>query len=87
MTSIDPQVWRYLSRMHQLAIELSTGMRHSRGPLLRSMYLEGLIDTDLRGTAANKRMVLQAMVDQYGELVPGWEPSPSIKRALNEEDA
>lgn len=79
---MNPHAWVFLSRMHQLALELNTGMKHSRGPLLRAMYREGLIDAPLRGTRANKRMVLQAMVDLYRELNPGWESSPSVARAL-----
>lgn len=76
--------WQFLSRMHQLALELNTGMTHSRGPILRAMYREGLIDADLRGTRANKRAVLALMVDTMRENVPGWEPSASVTRALSD---
>lgn len=76
------RAWVFLSRMHQLALELNTGMTHSRGPILRSMYLEGLIDADLKGTRKNKRAVLEMMVETYREAMPGWEPSESVKRAL-----
>lgn len=75
--------WVFLSRMHQLALELNTDMRHSRGPILASMYAEGLIDVKLRGTRANKRAVLALMVETYAENVPGWTPSASVTRALS----
>lgn len=74
--------WVWLSRMHQLAIELNTGMRSSRGPILAGMFREGLIDVNLRGTAANKRMVLAAMVETMTEQDPEYVPSASIRRAL-----
>lgn len=74
--------WVFLSRMHQIALELNTGMKNSNGPILRNMYREGLIDVELRGTVQNKRMVLQMMVDHYKSLMPEWEPSESVKRAL-----
>ena len=74
--------WVFLSRMHQLALEINTDMRHSRGPILRNMYREGLIDVELRGTKSNKRAVLGLMVETYRENVPGWNPSPSVMRAL-----
>lgn len=81
--SIDPKTWVFLSRMHQLALELNApGLKAMRMPILRAMHLEGLIDTELRGTVANKRTVLAAMVEQHREATPGWEPSESIKRAL-----
>lgn len=74
--------WVWLSRMHQIALELNTGLKHSGGPILASMYRQGLIDVNLRGTKANKKMVLAAMVEQYAEAMPDWEPSASIKEAL-----
>jgi hypothetical protein len=78
------EAWRFLSRMHQLALELNTGMRHSRGPILRSMYLEGLLPTELRSTRANKLRVLRVLCDVYAEAVPGWAPSGSVARALGD---
>lgn len=77
--------WVFLSRMHQIALELNTGMKHSRGPILKAMYMEGLIDVELRGTEKNKRMVLGLMVDSYKEVMPNWEPGPSVKKALGRE--
>lgn len=78
------RAWVFLSRMHQLALELNTDMRHSRGPILRSMFLEGLIDVSLRGTRANKRAVLSAMVETMREADPAYSPSASIRRALSD---
>lgn len=77
--------WVFLSRMHQLALELNTGLKHSRGPILKAMFMEGLIDADLKGTKKNKKMVLGLMVDTYKEIMPEWEPSPSVIRALGRE--
>lgn len=78
--------WVFLSRMHQIALELNTGMKHSSGvPILRAMHREGLIDVELRGTKANKRAVLTLMVETYRENVPGWEPPASVTRALSGE--
>lgn len=76
------QVFQWLRFMHMIALELNTGMGHSQGPILRALYRAGLIDAELRGTKANKRMVLQAMVDGYKQAVRGYEPSDSIKKAL-----
>ena len=78
--------WIYRSRMSQLSIELLTGMRHSRGPILASMYAEGLIDAPLRGTKINKQRVLRAMCDQMTESMAAasvvWEMPDTIRRAL-----
>lgn len=74
--------WRFLSRMHQIALELNTGMTNSRGPILRAMHREGLIDVELKGTAGNKRKVLALMVDKMKEFNPSYTPSLSIERAL-----
>lgn len=78
------RAWVWLSRMHQLALEINTDMRHSRGPILTSMYAEGLIDVKLRGTRANKRMVLALMVETMREADPKYSPGASIRRALSD---
>lgn len=87
-TSLDnpgaTAAWQWLSRMHQIAMELNTDMRHSRGPILAAMFHEGLIDVKLRGTRANKRMVLAAMVETMREADPNYRPSASITRALSD---
>lgn len=75
--------WRFLSRMHQIALELNTGMHHSRGPILASMYAEGLIDVKLRGTRANKKAVLALMVETMKTADPDYRPGASIRRALD----
>src|SRR5690348_918653 len=77
------RAWHFLSRMHQIALELNTGMRNSRGPILTILYREGLLDAPLRGTAANKRAVLAAMVETMQEADPAYRPSASIVRALS----
>jgi hypothetical protein len=83
-TPAQINAWVFLSRMHQLALELNCpGMKAARVPILAAMYRAGMIDVNLRGTRANKLAVLGAMVDTYRENVPGWEPSPSIARALS----
>lgn len=74
--------WHFLSRMHQLAIELNTGMKHSKGPILANMYREGLIDVNLRGTRANKIAVLAMMVETMTAADPTYTPSAGIARAL-----
>lgn len=76
------QVFQWLRFMQMIALELNTGMGHSQGPILRALYRAGLIDAELRGTKANKRMVLQAMVEQMQEMDPTYVPSPSITEAL-----
>lgn len=73
--------WVFLSRMFQLALELNTEIRH-RGPILRAMYNDGILDEKLTNNDTNKRLVLQAMVDLKKKLQPGWEPSASIAAAL-----
>lgn len=83
MSSVDPGMWLFLSRMHQLALELNTDMKAGRMPILKSMYRAGLIDVELRGTRANKKMVLSLMCDTMREIDPDWSPSNSVVRALN----
>jgi hypothetical protein len=78
------QNFMFLRFMHMIALELNTGMSHSGGPVLRQLFRAGLIDADLRGTKKNKTMVLEAMVEQYKEIYPGWEASASVRRALGE---
>lgn len=78
------RAWQFLGFMHQIALELNTGMKHSRGPILAQLYRAGLIDANLRGTAANKRMVLAAMVETMREVDPNYRPSASITRALSD---
>lgn len=81
---IDARMHQWLSCMHMLALELNTGMTHSRGPILKAMHQRGFIDAPLRGTKANKRMVLAAMVDQMRDMDPDWNPSESVARALGD---
>lgn len=80
------QHWVFTSRMFQLALELNTGMKHSRGPILTIMYREGWIDKPLRGTRANKKMVLQLMVDQCKKLRgPDWAVPVTVQAALSDD--
>lgn len=81
-TPAQINAWVFLSRMHQLALELNTDMKAGRMPVLRAMYREGLIDADLRGTKANKRAVLALMVETMREADTTWQPSASVVRAL-----
>lgn len=76
------QTFMWLRFMHMIALELNTGMGHSGGPILRQLYRAGMIDADLRGTKANKRMVLGEMVKVMQEIRPDYVPSESIRRAL-----
>lgn len=80
-------MWVFRSRMSQLSIEIVTGMRHSRGPILASMYAEGLIDVKLRGTKINKQRVLRLMCDSMTEACAAagtvWVMPESIRRALD----
>jgi hypothetical protein len=78
----EPQVRQFvwLQTMHKLALELNSGLKAHRQPILAGMYRAGMIDAPLRGTAANKRMVLAAMVEALG---PEYTPSASIVRALS----
>lgn len=78
------QTFMWLRMMHMLALDLNTGMGHSGGPILRQMHRAGMIDTELRSTKANKRMVLSAMADAMKEADSTYEPSPSIVRALSD---
>lgn len=73
---------QWLSFMHMIALEINTGMKHSRGPVLRLLYRAGLIDAEIRGTKKNKIMVLGMMVENYQSVVPTYTPSASIQRAL-----
>lgn len=75
----------WLRMMHMLALDLNTGMGHSGGPILRQMYRAGMIDAELRGTKANKRMVLAAMIETMREANPEYVPSASMTRALSGE--
>lgn len=77
------QTFMWLRYMHMIALELNTTMTHSGGPILRQLYRAGLIDAELRGTKANKRMVLAAMVETMQEIRPDYVPSASITRALS----
>lgn len=77
------QHWVVMSRMYQLSIELKTGLKHSRMPTLKAMYLEGLIDKQLPNTRKNKLAVLKAMVDQCKENDPSWTPQPSLQAAYD----
>lgn len=78
------QGFMFLRFMLMIALELNTDMRHSGGPVLRQLFRAGLIDAELRSTKANKKMVLEAMVKQYQEIFPGWEPPSQVRRALGE---
>lgn len=81
--AINTFMW--LRMMHMIALDLNTGMGHSGGPILRQMFRQGLIDTELRGTKANKRMVLAAMIETMQDADPAYVPSESIRRALSGE--
>ena len=75
-------MYNWLRTMHMIALELNTGMKNSRGPILRQMHQAGMIDTELRSTKANKQRVLTSMVEEMKKLDSKYEPSDSIKRAL-----
>lgn len=77
------QTFMWLRMMHMIALELNTGMGHSGGPILRQMFRAGMIDADLRGTKANKRMVLAAMIETMQDADPSYTPSASMVRALD----
>lgn len=83
-TPAQIQAWVYLSRMYQLALEINTKMKASRGSIMASLYFEGILPNKMMGTRKNKIAVLRAMAERYAEAVPGWIPSESIRRAMNE---
>lgn len=85
ITGAGIQTFMWLRMMHMLALELNTGMGHSGGPILRQMHRAGMIDAELRGTKANKRRVLIAMIEAMQEANPAYVPSASMTRALNGE--
>lgn len=75
--------WMILSRMHQLALEINHGVSFYNAPLLKLMKLEGWYDGPvLRGTKKNKQAMLQALIDVYLEIFPGYLPNSSILQAL-----
>lgn len=80
------QRWVFLSRIYQLALELNTDLKTSNVPILKAMHYEGWIDTPLRGTRKNKRLVLRAMVDTLHTADPTWSPSDAVTRALTEDE-
>lgn len=78
------QAWILLSRMFQLALELNTKMKSSRGSILASLYYEGIIPNKMMGTRQNKAAVLKALTEIYAQRVPGWQKPETIRRALGE---
>jgi hypothetical protein len=86
-TPAQISMWVFRSRMSQLAIEIVTGMKSSRGPILAAMYREGLIDVNLRGTKINKQRVLRMMCESMAEAHAAssveWVVPASIQRALD----
>ena len=81
ITREEISFWIWLSRLHQLSLELRTSLKMS-GPILHIMFIEGWIDKDLRGTRKNKAIVYQAMVEKMKEINPAWEISDYHARLL-----
>lgn len=77
--------WVVLSRIHQLALEINTGLPWSRVPMMTVLYREGILSRPMRGTRATKKRVLAAMVEAMHEANPHWSPSASVTRALGSE--
>jgi hypothetical protein len=80
-TKEEIKFWIWLSRLHQLSLELRTSLKMS-APILHIMFLEGWIDKDLRGTRKNKALVYQAMIEQMKKNNPAWELSDYHSRLL-----
>lgn len=65
---------------HALSLEIVTGMKiSSRGSALDAARIQGVIP---KGKRTTKHAALVATIDAIKELVPDYEPSASIKRAL-----
>lgn len=80
------RAWVFFSRMMQLALEINTGMKSMKMPILKAMFLEGLTAECYRGTKANKVGMLRTMVNVMQEDNPGWKPGTSIARALSDNE-
>lgn len=75
--------WVLSSRMHQLALEIRTPLRHSQGPMLKLMHMEGWYEGPvLRGTKKNKQLMLAALVELHEQLYPTIPVGIFITKAL-----
>lgn len=74
--SVLPDVYRELAIAHALALEINTGMKHSKGSI---MNLAREVSGTLKRT---KRGVLGDYVKYLGTVIPGYQPSPNIAQAL-----
>lgn len=70
-------MWVLLSRMHQLALEINTGMKYSRGSVLADVQRQGWTK------ARTKKAALQDLVDLMLAIDPDFQISPeTIGKAL-----
>lgn len=72
---MDMQLARKLVTAHALAVEINTGLRHSRGSMLKLAFEKGW--TSKRTKHGALKEMVASMHDEFG-----YEPSPSITRAL-----
>lgn len=70
-----------LQMLHMLGLEINTGLKHSRGPLLPILARVGYTGPT-RGTVKNKRAAMQWLVEQITAARPGYEVSASVARAM-----
>ena len=70
-----------LQALHALALEVNTGLRHSRANWLVVLSRHGYTGST-RGTVKNKVEGMKWLIDEITERWPGYTSGESVQRAL-----
>lgn len=80
---VSPEVRTFtlLSLIHGAALEINTNMQMSRhGNCIKGARIQGVIPATGRYT---KKQVLEIAIAELKKIQPGWEPTGTVKRALD----